>query len=132
MTALLAASFITVAALFLYQVLSFKVGMARGKYGIQAPAVTGHPDFERIYRVQMNTLEQLVFFIPALWLFAVHVGHAQALGVLGVIWLAGRILYARAYYRDAAKRSAGFIMALLSANILLVWALMMMFIDPLA
>jgi glutathione S-transferase len=97
----------TLVALLLYFVTTVNVGRARVKYKIEAPAVTGHPDFERVYRVQMNTLEQLVGFLPALWLFAVYVSAPWA-SALGALWIAGRVLYAVGYYRAAEKRSAGF------------------------
>ena len=97
----------TLVALLLYSVLIFNVGRARGKYKIAAPAVTGNADFERVYRVQMNTLEQLVAFLPALWLFAFFVDPAWA-STLGTLWIVGRIIYAMAYYRAAQSRALGF------------------------
>jgi glutathione S-transferase len=98
----------TLVALLLYFVTIANVGRARGKYKIDAPAVTGHPDFERVHRVQMNTLEQIVAFLPALWLFAVYVDPVWS-SVLGTVWIAGRALYAVAYYHAAEKRGAGFV-----------------------
>lgn len=97
----------TLVALLLYFVTIVNVGRARVKYRIEAPAVTGHPDFERVHRVQINTLEQLAAFLPALWLFALYVSPAWA-SVLGTVWIAGRALYAVGYYRAAEKRGAGF------------------------
>jgi uncharacterized membrane protein YecN with MAPEG domain len=97
----------TLAALLFYVVASINVGRARGRFKIDAPAVTGHPDFERIYRVQMNTLEQLVAFLPALWLFAFYVSPTWA-ATLGTAWIAGRVIYAVGYYRAAEKRGWGF------------------------
>jgi len=97
----------TLVALLLYVVVTANVGRARGKYKIEAPAVTGHPDFERVHRVQVNTLEQLVAFLPALWLFALYTSPAWA-SVLGSVWIAGRAIYAVGYYRAAEKRSLGF------------------------
>jgi len=97
----------TLAALLFYVVVSINVGRARGKFKINAPAVTGHPDFERVYRVQMNTLEQLVAFLPALWLFAAYVSPTWA-ATLGTAWIAGRVIYAVGYYRVAEKRGPGF------------------------
>lgn len=97
----------TLVALLLYFITIVNVGRARVKYRIEAPAVTGHPDFERVHRVQINTLEQLAAFLPALWLFALYVSPAWA-SVLGTVWIAGRALYAVGYYRAAEKRGAGF------------------------
>jgi uncharacterized MAPEG superfamily protein len=103
---------ITLLALIQYMFFGYKAGMARKKYGIRAPAVTGHPTFERYYRVQMNTLEQLVAFVPALWLFSTMLERVGAPGnelaaVLGVIWIVGRAIYARAYIADPSTRAKG-------------------------
>lgn len=95
-------------ALVEYQFFGFKVGMARGKYDIKAPAITGHEVFDRYYRVQMNTLEQLIIFIPAILIFAYFGDPTYAAG-LGAFFLVGRILYFVAYVNDPAKRGAGFI-----------------------
>jgi uncharacterized MAPEG superfamily protein len=96
-------------------------GRARGKYGVAAPATTGHPAFERAFRVQMNTLENTVIFLPALWLAAVYSSPLLA-GAAGLVWLVGRVVYALAYYRDPAKRSAGFGISLLGFFVLYVAA----------
>ena len=100
-------SLITWLTLILLAALSFDVGRARGRHGIKAPATTGHPDFERVFRVQMNTLENALIFLPALWLAAWYWSPARA-AACGAVWLAGRIWYARAYVRDPARRSGGF------------------------
>lgn len=92
-------------AVFFYS--SFLVGRARATYGIKAPAVTGDPNFERRFRAQMNTLEWLPMFLPALWLFALSVGDAPA-AVLGMIWIVGRLLYIQTYATAAEKRGPGF------------------------
>lgn len=83
------------------------VGHARGKYGVKAPATSGDPAFERAYRVQMNTLEQTVMFLPSLWL-AANYGFTGWAGVAGLVWIIGRVWYAVAYLADAGKRSPGF------------------------
>jgi uncharacterized MAPEG superfamily protein len=98
---------VTLLALAFYVFTGVKVGWARGRYKIEAPAVTGDPAFERVYRVQMNTLEQLVAFLPALWLAAVFGNPLLASG-LGLLWILGRIWYAVGYYRAADKRGPGF------------------------
>jgi len=95
-------------ALLEYQFFSFKVGMARGKYDIKAPAISGHEVFDRYYRVHMNTLEQLIVFIPAILVFAYFGNPLYAAG-LGVFFLIGRMLYFFSYVSDPAKRGAGFI-----------------------
>ncbi len=83
------------------------VGHYRGKYGIAAPAVTGNPHFERAYRVQMNTIENTLVFLPALWLAALW-GSSTVVAACGLLWLVGRIVYALAYLKDPATRSLGF------------------------
>jgi uncharacterized MAPEG superfamily protein len=105
---------LTLLALLLVFVLSANVGRARVRYGVKAPATDGSPDFARVFRVQQNTLEQFLFFLPALWLCAAGIGDAWA-ALLGLPWLVGRLVYARAYYRDAAKRGPGFTITILSS-----------------
>jgi len=95
------------------------VGRARVKYGIKAPATTGHEMFERAYRVQMNTMENTVLFLPALWLGAYYIG-TLASTVLGGVWLIGRVWYAAAYMANPKKRGSGFGLAYAA------WALMML------
>ena len=82
------------------------VGRARAKYGIVAPATTGHPDFERANRVHVNTLENLIVFIPGVILFALYVSETWA-ALLGALFVVGRALYAFGYYRAADKRGLG-------------------------
>ena len=86
-------------------------GHAREKYGIKAPAVTGHPGFERALRVQMNTLESTVMFLPSLWL-AVQYGSSLWAGVAGLVWVFGRVWYAVAYLQDASKRGPGYMVSM--------------------
>jgi glutathione S-transferase len=114
---------ITGLALIFYTITVIKVGAARGKYGVKAPATSGHDMFERALRVQMNTLEQIVFFLPSLWLFAVYLNAPQLAAGLGALWILGRILYARGYVADPAKRAAGFILSQLAAIVLLLGGL---------
>jgi glutathione S-transferase len=105
---------VTLLVLLLYFVVAANVGRARGKYGVKAPAVTGNEHFERAYRVQMNTLEQMVFLLPSLWLSALLVSDkAAALG--GLIWIVGRAIYAVAYTRDPSLRGLGFGIAMFGA-----------------
>ena len=99
-----------VAALVLieYMVIVWLTGQARGRYGVAAPAITGHPIFERWARVQGNTVEQLVLFFPGLWLFSTYVT-ADVAAALGVVFLVGRALFARGYVADPAQRGPGFV-----------------------
>jgi uncharacterized membrane protein YecN with MAPEG domain len=113
---------VTVLALVLYIACVAGAGRARHRHDIKAPAVTGAPEFERALRVQQNTLEQLVWFMPSLWLFALYVSSAWA-GIIGLIWIAGRAYYARSYYRDPETRGPGFLIGSASAVVLLVGAL---------
>ena len=109
-------------ALLLYVVVFANAGRARARHNIKAPAVTGAPEFERAFRVQQNTLEQLVWFIPALWLFALYVSPLWG-GIVGLVWIAGRAYYALSYYRDPETRGPGFLIGFASAGVLLVGAL---------
>ena len=113
---------VTVLALIEYMVLGIQVGQARGRYGIEAPATTGHPIFERHFRVHQNTLEQLVVFVPALWLFARYVSAPVAAG-LGVLFIVARLLYARGYVADPKKREAGSILTAVATSVLLLGGL---------
>jgi glutathione S-transferase len=115
-------------ALIQFIVFGVQVGQARGKYGIKAPAMSGHVMFERQVRVHMNTLEQLVVFVPAEFSYAYL---ADSLGwygseiaaFLGVIYLIGRHLYARAYLRDPASRSIGFMLTAVPCMLMIGGAL---------
>ena len=109
-------------ALLQYLVFGMLVGRARGKYGVKAPAVTGHEVFERYFRVQQNTLELLVAFLPSLWLFAQFVSEGWA-ALLGAVYLVGRVLYLRGYVADPSKRELGFALSFLPIVVLLVGAL---------
>ncbi|MEO7053098.1 MAG: MAPEG family protein [Rhodanobacter sp.] len=112
---------VTLLTVLLLLGMTWIVGRARVKYAIKAPAVSGHPAFERAYRVQMNTLEQTVLFLPTLWL-AAHYGFSGWAGVVGLVWLVGRVWYAAAYLNDPAKRGPGFGLAMLSWFVLLLMA----------
>lgn len=98
---------VTLLALVLYMVMIQRVGAARRKSGLQAPAVVGDPIFERHYRVQMNTLESMPVFLASLWLFTYYWGEFIGAG-LGAIWIVGRIIYMLSYVSDPGKRGAGF------------------------
>ncbi|HEV2621959.1 MAG TPA: MAPEG family protein [Frateuria sp.] len=102
---------VTLLAMLLLFGTAFAVGRARGRYGIAAPATSGHPAFERAFRVQMNTLEAAMLFLPTLWLAASY-GFAFWAGIAGLVWLAGRIWYALAYLQEAGKRGGGFVLGM--------------------
>src|SRR6202048_519356 len=97
----------TCLAVLFYFFTSIQVAKARVAFGIKAPAITGNSDFERVFRVQMNTLEWMPIFLPSLWLFAIYVSDPAA-AVLGLVWIAGRILYMTGYSQAADKRGRGF------------------------
>jgi uncharacterized membrane protein YecN with MAPEG domain len=114
-------SLVTAFALLVYFAITLNVGRARQKYDVKPPAIAGDPNFERAFRVQQNTLEQLVFFLPLLWLFSVYLSSLWG-GILGGVWILGRILYAWGYYQEANKRFLGFAISSLSGLLLLIGA----------
>ncbi|HXK25728.1 MAG TPA: MAPEG family protein [Myxococcota bacterium] len=109
-------------ALIEYWVLLMLTGQARGRFGVAAPATAGHPVFERYFRVQMNTIEQLVLFLPGLAVFSWAVSPKGA-AALGLVFIVGRALYARGYVQDPAKRGPGFLLTLIANAILIVGGL---------
>ena len=115
-------------ALLEYVYFGFQVGKARGRYGVPAPAVTGDPIFERYHRVHQNTLENLVIFLPGLWLFATYVNEMVA-ALLGVVFILGRAVYARLYVQDPPRRSIGVMMSFPIGLILLIGGTVGAFLD---
>lgn len=112
---------VTLLALLLFVYSFLAVGMARKKYGVAAPATTGAVEFEVVYRVQMNTLEQLVLFLPALWSFSEYVSPLWA-GLLGLVWLVGRVLYSVSYIKDPKSRGPGFMISFIASMVLILGA----------
>ena len=92
------------------------VGRGRSKYKIAAPATTGHLDFERVFRVQMNTLEAIAMFLPSLWVAAMHADRVLV-GGIGLVWVVARIWYAIAYASAAQKRGMGFGLGILATAV---------------
>jgi glutathione S-transferase len=98
---------VTLVAIALYFFLATRVAVARVKFGIKHPATTGNPDFERIFRVHVNTLEWMPTFLVPLWLCAIYLSDVGA-AVLGLVWVAGRVVYYAGYRQAAEKRLPGF------------------------
>jgi len=110
---------IALLAVVQYLVFGFLVGRARGRYGVKAPATTGNEHFERAYRVQMNSLEQLVGFIPALFIAALY-WPSSMVAAIGAIYLIGRLLYRNAYVRNPASRGLGFLLTIAPTTLLIL------------
>jgi glutathione S-transferase len=113
---------VAVFALLVYTWVFTRVGAARGKHNVQAPVTDGPPEFQRVFRVHMNTLEQLVIFVPALVIFALAWGDLPT-AIVGVFWPVGRILYAAGYYKAPEKRGPGFGISFLATAVLLIGGL---------
>lgn len=113
---------VTVLALLVFFVVTINIGRSRAKFGIKPPQMTGDPEFERTVRVQQNMLEQMVMFLPAMWIFALVVSPVYAAG-LGAVWVVGRIVYAWGYYQAAEKRGPGFGISTLATIALLLGSL---------
>lgn len=103
-------------------VITINVGRARAKYKVLPPQMTGDANFERVLRVQQNTIEQMVLFLPALWIFSFYVNSLWGTAI-GAIWLLGRVIYAWGYYQAAEKRMIGFVISTFSSVVLLLGAL---------
>ncbi|SRR5690606_10938936 len=115
-------SVVAVVAVLQFYFFGVRVGLARGRYGVKAPAVSGHETFEREFRVHMNTLEQLVAFLPALFIAGLYWPDAVVAGV-GAVYLLGRFVYWRQYVANPASRGPGFLLTVAPTFILLAAAL---------
>lgn len=115
-------------SLLQYFYFALQVGRARGVYDIQAPATTGNEIFERVYRVQVNTQEQLLIFIPSLYLFAVFLSPLVG-QILAIAFIVFRFVYARSYVNEPSSRSLGFIVSGSANLILLIGAIIGVMID---
>lgn len=113
---------VTLLSLLTYFWIGYRVGFARSKFGVSAPATSGHADFERVFRAHQNTLEWLPLYLPSLWLFAYYWNDLAA-AALGLVWIVGRVLYALGYAKDASARGLGFTIQALATGALLFGAL---------
>jgi glutathione S-transferase len=101
-----------------------QAGRMRRKHNIQAPAVTGHPQFERAIRIQMNTIEQFVILMPLLWLATTYFHLVAWLpAAMGLLWCIGRMVYSTAYMADPGKRALGFQITFAANVVLLILSL---------
>lgn len=116
------AGIVTVITLFIYLWMAVQVGKSRSKHDVPAPQNTGPDEFLRVLRVHENTVEGLLLFLPALWMFALTFGDLWA-GLIGIFYPLGRVIYAKGYYQAADKRSRGFMIGLISTSILLIGSL---------
>ena len=98
---------VTCLSIALYFFTSLRVSKARAAFGIKPPAISGDPGFERVFRVQMNTLEWMPIFLPSVWLFAIYISDPIA-ALIGLVWIVGRILYMTGYSQAPEKRRRGF------------------------
>lgn len=112
---------VTLLAISLYFVTVARVSNARGRLGVKAPATTGDPEFERLFRVQQNMLEWMPIFLPLLWMFAIYVADLWAAAV-GLLWLGGRALYILDYSGSADARGRGFALQALAPVVLFIGA----------
>ncbi|HZR82918.1 MAG TPA: MAPEG family protein [Candidatus Binatia bacterium] len=112
---------VTLLAVVFYFFVATRVSAARRKYDVQLPAMSGHPDFDRVFRVHMNTLEWMPIFLPLLWLCAIFFGDRSA-ALLGLVWIAGRALYLTGYSQAVEKRLPGFAIQALACILLLIGA----------
>ena len=113
---------ITILALAQFMLFSIQVGSMRGKHGVKAPATAGHPEFERMFRVQQNTMEQLVVFIPTLWIYGYLVNWFWG-AAIGLVFIVGRFIYRASYVKDPDSRGLGFTLTFLPTAVMLVWSL---------
>lgn len=112
---------VTLLTLLFYLLVTMNCGRNRAQHKIEAPAITGNETYERAYRVQMNTLEHMAFFLPSMWLYAWSVSAAWAAGI-GLVWIIGRTVFALAYYRDPTKRAPGMLITFAAQIVLFIGA----------
>lgn len=117
-----ALAIVTILVLLQFVWFSIQVGSMRVKHGVKAPAISGPPEFDRTMRVQQNTMEQLVVFLPALWIYGYFVNPLWGAGI-GAVFLVGRFIYRSAYLKDPDGRSVGFSTGFMAIAVLLAWSL---------
>ncbi|MDG2070564.1 MAG: MAPEG family protein [Pseudomonadales bacterium] len=110
---------VTLAAILEYMFFTFQVGLARGRYEVAAPATTGNAEWERYFRVQQNTVEQLIVFLPALWIFSTYVDPMIGAGI-GMLFVIGRPIYYRSYIKAPKTRTVGFLMGYIANAVLML------------
>jgi len=108
---------VTILAIFLIIVFMFRVGLGRGKYKVNAPKMSGHDTWDRLFRIHANSVEQAAIFFPALWLAALTAGDMTA-AIGGGVWLVGRIIYSMAYLKNPQSRAPGMLMTFGSTAVL--------------
>ena len=113
---------VTVLVVLFYFFVATRVSAARQKFGVKLPAMTGHPDFDRVVRVHMNTLEWMPIFLPLLWLCAIFFSDGVG-ALLGLVWIAGRVLYFAGYTKAVEKRRSGFFIQAMACVLLLLGAI---------
>ena len=113
---------VTILLVIQYMVFTGLCGSARVKSGLKAPACHGDPAFERAFRVQQNTLEQLMTLIPSLWACALFF-RPDVAAICGLVFFVGRIFYCVSYIGAPEKRAPGMIMGFLASVVLVLSAL---------
>ena len=113
---------VTALALVQYFWFGYLVSEARIRHGVNAPATSGHPEFDRRFRVHQNTAEQLLAFMPAVWIFGWY-AHALIGALIGVLFIAGRFVYQQSYMKDPSTRALGAMMSGVATIVLLVGGL---------
>jgi len=121
-------SIVTMLVVLFYFFIATRVPLARRKFNVLLPAITGHPDFERVFRVHQNTLEWMPIFLPSLWLCAIYLSDVGA-AALGIVWIGGRIAYYRGYARQVQGRLPGFFIQSAACLLLIVGAIVGMVIN---
>ncbi len=116
-----ATAIVTLLAVALYFFLATRVAVARVRFGVKHPATTGNPDFERVFRAHVNTLEWMPTFLVPLWLCAIYLNDVAA-AALGLVWIAGRAWYFAGYSRAAEKRLPGFFIQAMACVLLFIGA----------
>jgi glutathione S-transferase len=113
---------VTLLAVAFYFFLATRVAVARGKFDVKLPAISGNPDFERVFRVHVNTLEWMPTFLAPLWLCAIYLNDIAA-AALGLVWIGGRVLYFIGYSKAVEQRLPGFFIQSMACALLFLGAL---------